>query len=318
MKKIIKISLVILMLISITLLSFKYIESIQADSGWDSSYDSSGSWDSGSDWGGSSWDNDYDYDWDNDYDSSWNNDYSDGSVSSGGSCDTTECKVNILLAILFVLTTSVGLPLLIASLITRRTRTYIRRRKKEPLKFKSTEQEIVKQLIPNFNIEEFNFKVYQTFYNVQMAWMEFDYEKLKELLTDELYNNYVMQLDTLKLKNHKNTMKDFELIEICLNSLKEENDKYIAEVYLQVKFYDYVENIKTGMVLRGTPSRKLNNIYKLTFIRTKDESNNINECPQCGAPVEGNSTGVCEYCKSKLVNNNYDWIMSKKEIVNQK
>ena len=32
-------------------------------------------------------------------------------------------------------------------------------------------------------------------------------------------------------------------------------------------------------------------------------SNNINICPQCGAPVEGNSTGICEYCKSKLINN---------------
>ena len=56
----------------------------------------------------------------------------------------------------------------------------------------------------------------------------------------------------------------------------------------------------------------------LTFIRTKDESNNINECPRCGAPVEGNSTGICEYCKSKLVNDNYNWVMSKKEIVKQR
>ena len=72
------------------------------------------------------------------------------------------------------------------------------------------------------------------------------------------------------------------------------------------------------MILRGTPNRKLNNIYKLTFVRTKDESNNINICPQCGAPVEGNSTGICEYCKSKLINNNYDWVMSKKEIVRQR
>ena len=50
MKKIVKIALVIVMIVSITLLSFKYIENIEADSGWDSSYDSGGSWDSGSDW----------------------------------------------------------------------------------------------------------------------------------------------------------------------------------------------------------------------------------------------------------------------------
>ncbi len=311
MKKIVKISLVIVLLISITFLSFKYIDNIKADSGWDSSYDSGGSWDSGSDWGGSSWDNDYDYDYDYDY--------SGGSGYSGSSCDTTECKVNTAIGILIILFASFGFPILTVILSNRSLKKQ-RQRKEQELKlmFKPIEQETANEVIPNFNIEEFNFKAYQTFYDVQMAWMDFDYDKLKELLTDELYNNYVMQLDALKLKNHKNTMKDFELIEICLSSLKEENDKYIAEVYLNVKFLDYIENNKTGMILRGTPNRKLNNIYKLTFIRTKEESTNINHCPRCGATVEGNSTGICKYCKSKLINDNYNWVMSKKEIVRQK
>ena len=313
MKKIIKISLVVVMIVSMTLLSFKYIENIEADSGWDSSYDSGGSWDSGSDWGGSSWDSDYDSSWDNDYD------YSGGSGSSSGSCDTTECKVEAFLGILITFGLFWGIPIFLVVLSNKNLKAQRERREQKVKEmFKPIEQEAVNQVIPNFNIEEFNFKAYQIFYDVQMAWMDFDYDKLKELLTDELYNNYVMQLDALKLKNHKNSMKGFELIETCLSSLKEENDRYIAEVYLNVRFYDYVENVKTGMILRGTPNRKLNNIYKLTFVRTKDESNNINICPQCGAPVEGNSTGICEYCKSKLINNNYDWVMSKKEIVRQR
>ena len=314
MKKIIKISLVIVLLVSITLLSFKYIENIEADSGWDSSYDSGGSWDSGSDWGGSSWDNDYDYDYDYDYD----NDYSGGSSSGGSYSGDIDVKIAALViggVFLFVI---ISFVVSMLKMITRTMNSVAKTAQHFSIKNKQISLEEANAVISHFNIEEFNFKAYQIFYDVQMAWMDFDYDKLKDLLTDELYNNYVMQLDTLKLKNHKNTMKGFELIETRLSNLKEENDKYIAEVYLQVKFYDYVENIKTGMILRGTPNRKLNNIYKLTFIRTKDESNNINECPRCGAPVEGNSTGICEYCKSKLVNDNYNWVMSKKEIVRQK
>jgi len=313
MKKIIKISLVIVLLVSITLLSFKYIENIKADSGWDSSYDSGSSWDSGSDWGGSSWDNDYDYD------SSYDSNYSGGSGSSSSSCDTTECKVMALVGTLIALTMSFGFPILIVILFKIGSKMKKQRREVElKLMFKPIEEEAANKIISNFNIDEFNLKAYQIFYDVQMAWMDFDYDRLKELLTDELYNNYVMQLDALKIKNHKNTMKEFELIETCLSSLKEENDRYIAEVYLNVKFFDYVENVKTGMILRGTLNRKLNNIYKLTFIRTKDESTKINNCPQCGATVKGNSTGICEYCKSKLVNDNYTWVMSKKEIVRQR
>lgn len=310
MKKIVKISLVFVMLVSMTLLSFKYIENIEADSGWDSSYDSGGSWDSGSDWGGSSWDNDYDYDWDNDYD------YSSGSGGSySGDVDSAMIALLTFGIFTFII---IAFIVSMAKMMSRTMNSVAKTAQHFSNKYKQMTPEEVNEVIPNFNIEEFNFKAYQIFYDVQMAWMDFDYDKLKELLTDELYNNYVMQLDTLKIKNHKNTMKGFELIETRLSSLKEENDKYIAEVYLQVRFYDYVENIKTGMILRGTPNRKLNNIYKLTFIRTKDESNNINECPRCGAPVEGNSTGICEYCKSKLVNDNYNWVMSKKEIVKQR
>ena len=245
MKKIVKIALVIVILVSMTLLSFKYIENIEADSGWDSSYDSGGSWDSGSDFGGSSWDSDYDSSWDNDYD------YSSGSGSSGSSCDTTECKVAAFLGILITFGLFWGIPIFLVVLSNKNLKAQRERREQKVKEmFKPIEQEAVNQVISNFNIEEFNFKAYQIFYDVQMAWMDFDYDKLKELLTDELYNNYVMQLDALKLKNHKNTMKGFELIETCLSSLKEENDKYIAEVYLNVKFYDYVENVKTGMILR--------------------------------------------------------------------
>lgn len=38
----------------------------------------------------------------------------------------------------------------------------------------------------------------------------------------------------------------------------------------------------------------------------------------CGADVIGNATGTCMYCNSKLINNNYNWVMSKKEKIRQK
>ena len=292
-----------------------FIISIKADSGWDSSYDSGSSWDSGSDWGSSSWDNDYD----NDYD------YDSSSSSRGSSCNTPECIENtekILIFFAFLIIT-----LAIFSSVINSVRNTSKRIKRSKMKrkviranniFSPISKEKVDKIIPNFNIEEFNFKAYQIFYDVQIAWMEFDYDKLKELLTDELYNTYVMDLEALKFKNQKNTMKGFELLNCSLTNLKEENGLYIAEVSLNVMFYDYIEDSNTGNILRGTTSRKLNNTYKLTFIKTKEETININNCPMCGAPVEGNSTGICEYCKSKLVNDNYDWVMSKKEKISQR
>ena len=308
--KFIKILLIILIFIFLSIFSFQRLDNIKADSGWDSSYDSSSSWDSVSDWGSSNWDNDYDYDYD------YDDNYSSGN-SSGYSGNVSVGSLLFMLVFFFVQIIFVMSFYYIIRLLSKKITT-----KKQPdqlvKQYPSLTQSKVNEIIPNFNIEEFNFKAYQIFYDTQIAWMNFDHNKLKDLLTDELYNSYVMQLDTLKLKNHKNIMKEFELIDSHIFDLKEENEIYIARIYLNVKFYDYIENINTGMILRGTTNRKLNNIYILTLIKSKKETNNTNICPRCGAPVEGNSTGICEYCKSKLININYDWVMSKKEKISQK
>ena len=297
------------MFITLSFFSFKYIENIKADSGWDSDYDSS--WDSGSDWGDSSWDNDYDYDYD--YDS----DYSSSGGSSGGS---GAFDIVIILVFLFFMGLAIYVEIKKVPKVIKKVNTYTKniQIKNKYNKHEFLTQQQVDSIIPNFDIAEFNFKAYQIFYDVQMAWMEFDYDKLKELVTDELYNSYVMQLDALKVKNQKNTMKGFELIESYLYDIKEENGIYIAKVYLSVRFYDYIENSKNGIILRGTADKKIHNTYELTFIKTKEDKNNTNICPRCSAPVEGNSTGVCEYCKSKLINETYDWILSKKEKIRQK
>ena len=41
------------------------------------------------------------------------------------------------------------------------------------------------------------------------------------------------------------------------------------------------------------------------------------KCPNCGAPVEVNSVGVCPYCNSKIIGENTEWVMSKKVSLHQ-
>lgn len=343
--KFLKISLMLVFLSTILIFSNNYmIQNVEADSGWDTSYDSGGSWDSGSSWDSSS-----------SWSSSSGSSHSSGGgefgpftalfmsafvtihyfafvinpisikLSSGDNEKKKKMASKLLIfrlvivglldiifpvfagidfLLLFVLA-FICMPILTKS---HNTRTF---------NYKQITLEEANRVIPNFNIEEFNFKAYQIFYDVQIAWMNFDYDKMKKLLTDELYNTYLMDLEALKIKGHKNTMKDFELIETKLIDLKEENSTYVAKTYLKVKFYDYVENLDTGMVLRGTDRRKLTNTYILTFVKSKDEVK-VNYCPMCGAKVEGNQTGECAYCKSKLINDTYEWVMSKKEKISQK
>ena len=86
---------------------------------------------------------------------------------------------------------------------------------------------------------------------------------------------------------------------------------------MQVSCYDFIIDTRTNKVLRGNSSKINIYNYELTFVRTKDIKE-TDICPMCSAPVEGNNSGVCEYCKSTLINNDYTLVMSKKKMLAQK
>jgi len=161
-------------------------------------------------------------------------------------------------------------------------------------------------------IESFNL-----YKQIQYAWMNFDEDTIRKCTTDEMYNMYLMQLDTLKVKNQKNLMYDIKYLGSSIKERYEENGQETIIMNMQVSCYDFIIDTKTNNVVRGSASKLNIYNYELTFVRTK-QNKKSDICPRCGAPVEGNNSGVCEYCKSTLISNNYTLVMSKKKMLSQK
>lgn len=160
-------------------------------------------------------------------------------------------------------------------------------------------------------IEAFN--IYK---QVQFAWMNFDEDTIRRYTTDEMYNMYLMQLDTLKVKNQKNIMYDINYIISNIKERYEENGQETIVINMKVSCYDFIIDTRNNSIVRGNTTKKIYS-YELTFVKTSD-SKELDICPRCGAPVDGNNSGVCEYCKSTLVSNNYTLVMSKKKMLSQK
>ena len=135
---------------------------------------------------------------------------------------------------------------------------------------------------------------YQIFYEVQMAWMNFDYNRLRELVSDELYNMYYSELETLKLKGHKNIMEGFKVNKISLVNTKEENGVIEYCINLNVSFFDYIIDAN-GKVVRGNKKSYHRMSYLLTFASSVRK---IDLCPNCSAPLPDNS--ICDYCGSRI------------------
>lgn len=172
--------------------------------------------------------------------------------------------------------------------------------------------------ISKFPIEkQLEIEAFNIYKEIQFAWMNFDEDKIRKLTTDEMYNMYLMQLDTLKVKNQKNIMYDIKYLGSKIINRHEENGQETIVINMQVSCYDFIIDTNTKKVVRGIASKLNNYSYELTFVKTTDNKQ-LDICPQCGAPVNGNNSGVCEYCKSTLISNNYTLVMSKKKMLAQK
>ena len=265
------------------------LDNIKADSGWDVDFDTGGSsWSGGSDWGGSSWSS-----------SDWDSDYSHSGSSSSGSFSSFGFVVFIIIVVIIiyylkynnVTTTSKYIP---------------------EYKYSLIDEEYIKKYIDDFNKQKFLDDAYQIYLDTQKAWSNFDTKSLRNLLTDELFNTYNMQLKALKAKKQKNIMSDFALEKIDTTAINVSNNQITMKVVLEVSFFDYVVDISNN-VLRGNKNHKVSVTYELTFVSTINKKETKN-CPSCGAPINKNSaSNVCEYCNSTLVKNTYSWVLAKKE-----
>ncbi len=267
-----------------------------ADSGWDTSYDT-----------GSSWDSDWDSDWGSD---SWDSDWgSSGSYSSGGTFSGSLFLFQIIIIFIIII--------MISSVINKDKNALVPfyyDEKKYDDKHIIAMLDIEKEL-KNFNEEEFNKMIYEKFIKVQEAWSNFNLDELKKHLTDELFNTYNSQLKILKAKKEKNVMCDFENIKVSIVDFKTSADEYTIKVLLRSKFYDFISN-QNDVVLRGKNNKKVEMTYILTLVRKKVIKNN--KCPNCNAVLENQHSNTCPYCNSKIVSNNYDWTISKKEAIYQR
>ena len=169
----------------------------------------------------------------------------------------------------------------------------------------------IKKYIPSFDANKFLLNGYGIFVRIEEAWMNFDLEKVRDCITDEMFNMYESQLTSMEMNGEQNIMKDFRLLNRAITQASKQNNMLQVKARYTVEFYDYIINRNTKAVVRGNSNRKIRMVYEFTFIKDI-ENKKLDKCPNCGAEININSAGICKYCNSKLVDDSKDWVMSKK------
>ena len=179
-------------------------------------------------------------------------------------------------------------------------------------------EQIIKQDDPNFSADDFNAFVKEVYMDIQNAWCKRDLTPVRPVMHNNLYNTTAKQVQS---KIDQGVTYHYESIAIntaYLTSFVRDNEYEYLTAYLNARFIDYQTDDKTGNIVRGDKNTRWDFRYKMKFVRSvgsktksADDNNMVgHNCPNCGAPLEISSTGVCAYCGSTVTTGQYSWVLT--------
>ena len=178
-------------------------------------------------------------------------------------------------------------------------------------------QEIIRKKDPNFSADDFVTFSKQVYIDIQTAWCARDLTPVRPIMHQNLYNTTQRQVQD---KINQGIVYHYENIAIntaYLTSFVRDKDYEYLTVYLNARMIDYQVDEKTGNIIRGDKTTRWDMRYKMKYVRsvgvtTKDKVTDTHgyNCPNCGAPLEITSAGVCEYCGSTVSTGDYSWVLT--------
>ena len=166
----------------------------------------------------------------------------------------------------------------------------------------------------NFNLQMFKDKTANAFYKIQEAWEKQDMNIARPFVSEAIMQRYSNQIVDLKSRGEKNILENIVVGSMnCAKVDSDANYDYIT-IRIDASMADYtVDN--TGKLISGDKSDQPFT-EDWTMLRSLGTTTNIdkqlkdNKCPNCGAPLQINASGKCNYCGAVVSSGQFDWVLS--------
>lgn len=169
-----------------------------------------------------------------------------------------------------------------------------------------------------FNESMFITKVNNIFIQLFSSIMLDELDNVKHFISDEIFN-YANEI-VLKNKNNgtRQMYDELNVKNSSIHSIEVNENVYTIKVYLQSRYMDYIISLDDGSRVSGNDDSRIQVDYMLTFEKKADFINQgvARKCPGCGAPMNINESGKCSYCGAIYNQEDYDWILTKLEVLN--
>lgn len=181
----------------------------------------------------------------------------------------------------------------------------------------------LKERDPDFNEDLFIAKISNIYVQLQESWEAKDWKKVRPFESDELFNMHKRQLQEFIDSNTTNVVDDIAVLKTQIRDYREYGDTETLDVYLKARIKDYVKDDATDKVIEGDPKQEITMEYILSMSRKKGvltrsgEGTTVNTCPNCGANISINAAGECEYCSSVVTSGDFDWVLTRLDVLSQ-
>lgn len=162
------------------------------------------------------------------------------------------------------------------------------------------------------------------FIQLQKAWTDKDWKRIRTFESDTLFKTHNSQLNNFIQKNQTNVVEEIAILNTKLEEYREDNANEYLSVIIQARYRDYLIDDLSRAVIKGDKNKKYVMIYRMNFMRTlgtktkQTEGLDAKNCPNCGAPLSINESGICEYCGSEVSSGDYSWLLYQLEPLNQR
>ena len=172
----------------------------------------------------------------------------------------------------------------------------------------------LKQKDPSFNEQDFESHVQNAFYKIQEAWESQNLNIGRPYMSDQIMQRYANQISDIQSRGERNVIENMVIGHQTITQVKSDEKYDYITVRIDASATDYTVD-KNNKIIRGDQKIKPFTEY-WTFMRKGDVKSDpkkgaqANTCPNCGAPLQLNATGQCEYCNTIVTSGDYDWVLS--------
>jgi predicted lipid-binding transport protein (Tim44 family) len=120
---------------------------------------------------------------------------------------------------------------------------------------------------PKMNSERLQDTLTNRFFQIQEAWSEGDRVKLNLAVAQQMYDEFIGDLDAMERRNERNVIKNIVMRSFEITEAWQEGDVEYATAHINARLIDYTE--RNGQVIEGDPTNPVQFSEFWTFVRSR-------------------------------------------------